>query len=439
MTKQKHLKQLVRARMKKTGERYAAARRQILSEFASPAVRDATRWHYPGSIPIPTALRAVCAAAGIRNPHTGEPFSEAMIAGIAGGIGLILMAFRYEKEDFSSFFIGGRHLFQDDKAYAVAACERLGVKPVLRETTGGKAAEKQLREALAGERPALAWVDMAHLPHRAMPPQWSGGGYHVVTVYGIDDQTGEVVIGDMSDRPIRVKQEAFAESRSRIRKQKHRLLTIPETSPPRELRPLVYGGLQACHAALGSGKQRSFTLKAIATWAERMHGKETKESWSVVFPPGRHLWMGLTCVYDFIEHYGTGGGLMRPLFGSFLAEAGDALSAEPLRALAERYFELGRQWSELADAALPDGVPMFREAKELYVAKAELTAAGEPNGPEEIRAIWKRLYELTSRAGSEFPLSETECDALRASLKTRIRAIYEGEVAAHEALGEALA
>ena len=31
----------------------------------------------------------------------------------------------------------------------------------------------------------IAWVDMTHLPHRAMPASYSGGGYHVVRVQSI--------------------------------------------------------------------------------------------------------------------------------------------------------------------------------------------------------------------------------------------------------------
>ncbi len=45
--------------------------------------------------------------------------------GIAGGVGAGVVAFHYDKEDFSSFFIAGRHLWQDDLAYIQSACVRL--------------------------------------------------------------------------------------------------------------------------------------------------------------------------------------------------------------------------------------------------------------------------------------------------------------------------
>ncbi len=142
-------------------------------------------------------------------------------------------------------------------------------------------------------------------------------------------------------------------------------------------------------------------------------------------------------IHDFIEHYGTGGGLCRPLFAEFLNEAGGALRSPDLAALGERYAALGREWSELADAALPDDVPAFREAKELHVRKAELLHDGAP--AEETRAAWDRLGEMERRAGESFPIADSDCDDLRAGLQSRIMRLYEGETAAQSELSKAMA
>ena len=205
MTIRKHFKDRVRARMERTGESYATARRHVIHQAESNSTLP---WHFPGSVPATTALRSVLAAAGVCDPRTGKPFTEVMLHGLAGGIGIGVFAFCYEKEDFASFFIAGRHLWQDDLAYLTAALARFGIKPNVREATAPKAAEKALREALAGG-PCIAWVDMASLPHRAMPEKWSGGGYHVVTVYRIE-ANGSVLIGDLTDEPIAVDGKAFA-------------------------------------------------------------------------------------------------------------------------------------------------------------------------------------------------------------------------------------
>lgn len=435
MTVRKHLKQLVRARMTKTGESYATARRLVIRDAPARTTDPATRWHLPGSVPATTALRILLAHAGVRDPHAGQPFTEAMLFGIAGGVGIGVFAFYYEKDDFASFFVAGRHSWQDDVAYLKNACQRFGIAPTLRESGGTKAAAKQLDEALA-DGPCVAWVDAANLPHRAMPAAWSGGGYHVITIYKIDADNGTALIGDLTDDPIAISLDDLATARVRIKKQKNRLLSVASAPQCPPLGRLVRDGLKAGHHALTTCKG-NFSLGAIQTWANRMHGSKDKDGWERVFAPGHRLWTGLTSIYNFVENYFTGGGLCRPLFADFLTEAATALKRPALRTLAERYADLGRKWTELADAALPDDVPAMREAKELSDRRTELVHAGE--SADEVRAVWARLDELAARVRARFPLSDDACADLRADLKGRLQALYEAEIAATAALGETVA
>ncbi len=440
MTAQKHLKQLVRTRMQKTGERYTVARRHVISQAQQRPQNPAARWHFPGDIPATTALRILLTHHGVRAPHTGEPFSEAMLFGIAGGIGIGVFSFYYEREDFASFYIAGRHQWHDDAAYLQDALALFGIKPVIKETAGAKAAEQQLREALAQSGPCVAWVDMAELPHRALPSMLSGGGYHVVVVYDINDADGTALIGDLTDDPINIALADLARSRARIKKQKHRLLSIAPAKTQPELAELVRTGLQRCHHGLLHptlpGMKNNAKLEALRIWAQRMHGSKEKESWERLFRPGLNLWRGLCWVYDFIECYGTGGGLCRPLFAEFLSEAAETLRKPELAVLSEQYAEFGRRWSELADAALPDEVPALREAKELRLRKSELLHEGAP--ADEVRAVWQRLDELSQRAREQFPLSDAACAELRAQLQARILRLYEDELAAQAAIIKAL-
>ena len=99
MTARKHLKQRIRARMEKTGASYATARRQIIGSSDQEQGATPTQWHVPGNIPATTALRTLFAHAGILAPHTHTPFPEAMLFGIAGGIGIGVFSFYYQKED----------------------------------------------------------------------------------------------------------------------------------------------------------------------------------------------------------------------------------------------------------------------------------------------------------------------------------------------------
>lgn len=452
MTAHKHLKQLVRARMAKTGERYAAARRMILAggngngqlprdgstDAASPA-----QWHFAGVVPATAALRVLVSQAGLTDPFTRRPFTEPMLFGIAGGIGIGVCQFFYEKADFSSFFAAGRHLWHDDQAYLDTALRSLGLTPVVEEAGGAKAAEKKLAEMLARGRPVVAWCDMATLPHRGMPAWMQGGTYHVVTVYGTEDDGRTAVIGDMSDDPIRVPMKDLTAARMRIKKYKCRLMQSGDDGAKRakraklDLKPLVFDGLRRCRETLIKPAMKSmpawFRLEAIKTWGQRVHGDSAgKDGWNVVFRRGAPLWTGLTSVYDFIENYGTGGGLCRPVFAEFLAEAGEALGDKRLAALSKRYEEVGRKWSELANAALPDDVPAFADAKRLLDRRNESVTSADGSAA----AAWAEMETLKKSAGEKFPLSPADCDALLARLQPMIAELYELESAGLEEMGK---
>ena len=443
MTAHKSFKRLVRARMQKTGESYSSARRRIIHQGQQLDTPTAARWHLPGSVPATTALRVLLAHAGVRGPDA-TPLSEALVFGVAGGIGIGVFQFHYEKEDFASFFLGGRHSWHDDLLYAQSALEDFGLVVLVKESTSLKAADKNLRDALADGTPCMAWVDAAHLPHRALSAAMSGGGYHVITVYAIDDGEGIAWIGDCTDRPLRIGLPELADARARIKKFKNRVLWLERPSEAKslsadELRRLVRSGLTRCHRQLAApaikSSAKNFQLSAIKSWADRLHGSSAKDSWENVFKPGANLWRGLTWIYDSIEHHGTGGGLCRFHMADFLKEASEALDSGELSSVSKSYRELGAAWSDLARAALPDEVPEMRRAGELLSAKIELVHDAAP--AEKVREAWDALQSLENQVQETFPLSDEDCDALRAALKDRALSIHAAEVAALSELEQA--
>jgi hypothetical protein len=429
MTEQKRFKQLVRARMARTGERYAAARRQILRAEAEPVAKPQSPFkHFPGSVPAATALRIVLANAGVHAPHTGEPYTEAMSFGIGGGIGAGVFSFHYAKEDFSSFFVAGRHLWQDDQAWFDAALKRLGAKPVTKVAGGAKAAEANLVEMLEGGRPVIAWLDAGTLPYRGLPERWAGGAYHLVVVYAIDGS--DAIVGDLADEPIRVPLADLTLARLRIKKFKSRLLAVEPGGKSPPLETLVRGGIRACVDGLTKAKMKNFTLDAFATWAERLSGSTAADSWAKMFPRGKHLFTGLWSIHQYVDYYYTGGGLCRPMFAEFLAEAGSTLNDQALTRASERYAELGRGWSALAEAALPAAVPAFRKAGEALARLGELYHTEGAAATDEIRQCWTEIDEIGAEIGKDFPLSRAESDALLGDLQARVRALHAEEAAA---------
>lgn len=424
MTSHKHLKQLVRARMAKTGERYATARRQIVSQAARVAGGPAAA-HLPGNVPGPTALRVLLS-------HAGAPeCSEALTFCLAGGIGAGVFAFVYEKEDFASLFLAGRHAWHDDKGYLTTAAARLGMSLVVKEAGGVGPAEKQLDAALAEGHPVIAWVDAAHLPHRAMPAWTSGGAYHLVTVYAADATLAH--IGDLADEPVSLTRAELVAARDRIRKDKFRLAWLTGPAPAEAtLGKAFHAGLMHGARELATCKMKNFRLDAFHSLAERMVATKGKEGWAVAFPPGPRLWTALTSLYQYVEHYGTGGGLCRPLFAEGLAEGAVRFRRPAYTAVAARYAELGKAWSALAEAALPDAVPACHEAKALISRRSELILGG--GDPAEVRACWDGLARLSAAARTRFPLETPAVARLLQELSTRLREIHAAEVVALEAL-----
>jgi hypothetical protein len=433
VTERKHFKQLVRARMGKTGESYTTARRQLIRQVAQPSGSSRTPHHFPGSIPAPAALRALLSEAGIRNPRTGAPLSEAMVFGIAGGIGAGVFAFYYPKEDFSSFFIAGRHLWQDDLGWTREALARFGLTPVVKESAGVKPGERQLRELLEGGRPVMAWLDAAGLPHRAMPAMFSGGAYHVVAIHGVDDAAATALVGDLADDPVPVPLADLARARGRIKKFKNRILAVDRAPGSADLASLVRSGIRACIDALTTCKMKNFRLEAFAHWAQQLDGSGAADSWEKMFPPGHRLYQGLRSITEYIEYYGTGGGLTRPMFAEFLEEAGTALSDPALTAAAAQYAELGRGWTALAEAALPARVAEFADTRALLARRSEHRADGA-GGTAEVAACWKALDEQAVRLQRTFPLDAAASAALRRDLKHRVLALHAGEVEALDLL-----
>jgi hypothetical protein len=436
MTAHKHLKEIVRARMRRTGESYTTARRHVVGQIEVLQDPSPSRWHLPGNIPATTALRVLVTAAGIRDPRDGNLISEAMLFGICGGIGIGVASFYYEKADFSSFYVAGRHLWTDDAAYLSGALARLKIKPVITETAGEKGAAKNLLEALTDGRPCIAWIDMAGLPHRGMPSAFSGAGYHLVTVYSMNEDAGTALIGDLTDVPIEIDLKQLAQARGRIKQFKNRLMTIPRTAISMDLDSLVKSGLQACHEGLlhARGKGAGMSgLDILQKWATQLGGGK-QDGWSKMFPRGHRLWQGLTSIHDYIENYHTGGGLCRPIFAEFLAEASTLPGWNRLSGLSERYAELGRMWSDLALSAIPQDIPAFRDVRELCVLRSELRSGGNPDDVAKIRDVWARLSELQAKAAKDFPLSESECTDLRQLLHAKVSVLYEAELEAHSLL-----
>src|SRR5687768_16362724 len=92
---------------------------------------------FGGTNPETAALANAMACVGVTAPHTGQPYSEAMVFGVGGGLGAgyILWEFK-EEEDRRVIVLGFIKDWQYPVRFMQTACERLGAKNLLLETGG---------------------------------------------------------------------------------------------------------------------------------------------------------------------------------------------------------------------------------------------------------------------------------------------------------------
>lgn len=435
MTDRKHLKSRVRARMERTGERYAAARAHVVAA-TSPTIPPDPSLTQPGNNPGATAFRILLADAGL-------PLTEPHALVIGGGIGIGVFHFHYAAEGVGTFFIAGRHKWDDDLAFIDGGLRRLGLVATVSETSSPKAADRQLREALDTQRPVVAWVDVAVLGTRGYPAEWEGGGYHVVVVRTIDDARGVVIIEDLTQVPIEVPLDVFGRARARIAKQKNRLLWLGdgggEIPGPEVVRAAERAGLMATIDGFDHPRTRQFSLAALTDWSARLRGTG-HDSWATVFPPGEWLWSGLASVHEYIRADGTGGGLLRTMFGRGLQEVAGHAGEERLAGLGRRYGAsaddqaVADAWNALGDAALPEALPAFRRTRELQHVRASVYRTQGSAALPELRVAWEELAAIRESMRHAFPLTDGQVRDLLSDLADRVDAIAMEERDALEAV-----
>lgn len=379
-------------------------------------------------------LRNILGFLGVVAPHTGEPYSEAMLLGLGGGLGGGYFSWEFASYELPILIVGTRHSWENSQKFLQTIGERLSLPMGIRETSSGKAAAGQLREALAEGRPAIAWVDQAHLSYHFLPEWMEKGVVHVVGVCGLDERSGAVRIDDRAPVPWTVEREEFAVARAAITSNRHRLAVVGTPTEEVDLKTAVEEAILSCCHTLTEPTIRNFGLPAIAKWADLMANRRDKKGWPTVFPPGPPLYAGLTAIFHSVETSGTGGGAFRPMYADFLEEASGLLDRPALEDVARQYRELGTMWSAFAAAALPDSIEPFKRARELMVRKNELFQGRGVDALAELGQTHEQLDDVQAEIREAFPLSPAETRDFLADVSGRLWQVHAAECEAVVAL-----
>jgi hypothetical protein len=310
MTEQKKLKKLVRDRMAATGESYTTARTQIVGKIRKPQHRVSTL--------VASALE--------------DAYSEAVIAGLAGGIGFMYAVFEYKGVDHPLMTIVAQH---HPDPWIPAVLNRLNVSFVEQHSGKAEAAIKKLRG-----RTAFAEVDRSALPWHE-PSPWAGYDPYTVLVTGIDGDTVSLV--DVKQHEMST--EDFGKAWSAYPKGKHHAIILGEAGPV-DLRAAINDATKTTVAhltgpVLGNSFDVNFGFSGMAKLAAQLRDSKTKTGWAKRFGETEH---GTKRLYECLELAYTAPGATRPLYADFLDEAG---LPEP----AKVFRESGAKWSGLAALA----------------------------------------------------------------------------------------
>lgn len=377
-----------------------------------------------GIHPETATMTNVLANQGFVSPHNGRPLSEAMVLGIAGGLGCGYILWEFKKHDAAILVLGFQNKWNYTTEFMQNLCDRVGVQATFSETGGAKTAAKNLDEALADGCFPIAWVDQEKLPYFYLRPMYSGCFGHFVTVFR--QENGQYLLDDRAQKPLSVDAEMFSQARGRIGSYKNKLLLIESNGGEFDLPAAIMAGLEDCVDYLSRSSQ-TFALPVYKKWAKMMTDAKNKKGWPVVFKEKVGLYSTLRSLHEGIKLFGTAGGGLRGLYADFLNEAAGVLNLPALGEAASQYQQVARLWNDFAEAVLPDEIAPLKETKAILAQKYSLFLARGTEADAELRQLSQQLQDLEIELNGRFPISDVEMHTLFADMQVQLEQIYVAE------------
>ncbi|GAB4579253.1 MAG: hypothetical protein Fur0022_19910 [Anaerolineales bacterium] len=383
-------------------------------------------------------VRNYYAYRGVKAPHTGEPYSEALLMGISGGAVMGYFTFAYEGHDPQCRILT-RNTFDPLETMLT----RLGVAQHVQHTANPDKGRANLLDTLDSGIPAIVWADYFLLPYTynptALEAMWA---MLPILVYGYDEAANTVWIADRAEVPLTATPAELQAARARVKQDKFRILTLDPPNPAK-LVSAVQAGIWDClkiytEAPL-RGPKNNFGLQAYKNWADLLTKPKGRLSWENHFPAGRAMFGALTEIYDTIHFFNGHACAERPLYADFLDEASLILKRPALKTAAEHFRKAARAWETLGLALLPDQVAPFKEARDLMHRRAHLFRTQGNAAIGEIRTLQTRLNALKTQMETDFPLSPAEVVAFRKSLAEQVLHVHDVEKEAVTVLRDAMA
>ncbi|RZU60891.1 BtrH N-terminal domain-containing protein [Zhihengliuella halotolerans] len=376
MPQPKQLKKLARERMARTGETYTQARKAVLAGAPAPGARRPTapaaaQPHDDGAdlpeYPAPEGVvqydaglwQRVLTQAGVTDPRTSAPLSEALLAGLAGGIGFMVFTFEYASGTTATVVTRAH-----PEPYIENLLERVGVPVRQVHTSSSKAAQTHLDEGLDAGRAVVVRVTETVLPWVDSDVPDTDAESVDLAVLG-EDEDGKYLIDDGSGALRVLRPGQLSAARSRRKKDKNWQAWVPESVQPREVELVaaIAAAVRETSARLLGESElagipahfaKNFGVAGMRTWASKLTGTGARD-WPALFGDADRLETALEMISGFFDggRYSGAGGL-RGLYARFLEEAAERDGLGPLGAAAGAYRDLAADWDELIALLRPE-------------------------------------------------------------------------------------
>jgi hypothetical protein len=404
MTEHRHLKKLIRERMTRTGESYTTARRHVVA--ATARERAALP---PGLVPgygefgggqhrLSALAAHLLQQAGYRAPHTGEPFTEAMMVGLGGGVGFMYAVFEYQGWPPLMTIVAQHH----PEPWLPAVLDRLDAQYVQEHNTAPRPALAALHRALDTGRPVYCTVDLTALPWHAGVLAHSEVPYEVV-VAGRHD--GQFYLDDTSVAPLAIAEADFAGAWARHRKGRHHRIVLAGAPAPVDLPAAIRSAVATTVAhltgpVLGHSFDSNFGFSGMAKLAAQLRDTRTKNGWAKRFGTPVAFFHGVRRLYECLELQFTAPGATRPSYADFLDEAAPVVGSAALSEAATLFRRSGAVWSQVADraAGATTGLGAYTDLCEQRLLLL-LTRGREAT--DEVAALSAKINELTEGAAPD--------------------------------------
>ncbi|WP_330294874.1 BtrH N-terminal domain-containing protein [Streptomyces sp. NBC_00503] len=292
----------------------------------------------------------------------GSVHDEALVAGLAGGIGFMYFVFEYAGRPPMPTIVAQAH----PDPWVQVALGRLNIP--YEATRSAKPRWNRVEAALDAGAPVFCTVNRSALPWHgpAAVAELAAADPYVVVVVGYEGDT--YYVEDGAATPYAIGREEFGAAWSGHKKGRHQMVVTTgkpagETDPDAAIAHTV-GRLTG--PVLGNHFDVNFGFSGMEKLAAQLRDTTTKAGWERRFATPEAFALGTGRLHACLEEEWTSPGATRPLYADFLDLAGHPEAAGLFRSS-------GGQWSRLAELArTADPESDAAARRELFDACAEL-------------------------------------------------------------------